>query len=398
MQAWLRLLLGFASLLVLAQGLATPGTRPRILVIGGSGRVGGSAVRSLLERDQFDVSIGGRDRKNFDTFLRRNRLPFNNHVKFQILNIYSEQQLDTVIPNYDVIVHTAGPFQGLTEPGVLANAIKHGKKYVDVMDDVGLSRIARSFKYQELANETGAIAVVSAGIWPGGSSLLAKQAIDAAGGSDNVKSICFDFFTAGSGNAGITIITATFLILGEDVLVYEDGQRKYFKSATNKRVVDFGEQVGEREVVRLNLIECESCHVTSGVPSVQTNFGTAPPFWNRLFALMATLVPKKVLQDRDLMEKLALFSMPIIRLIDTFVGSKNSIKVTCTCQDGTQSGAIMVHPDLEAAVGDALAAFVVEIANLEGKTGVFYPEEMPKTYREAVLKEIKSSSVEYRTW
>ena len=53
---------------------------------------------------------------------------------------------------------------------------------------------------------------MSAGIWPGGSSLLDQQAIDAVGGGDKVQ-LCFDFFTAGSGNAGTTIITATFLIL-----------------------------------------------------------------------------------------------------------------------------------------------------------------------------------------
>ena len=124
--------------------------RPSILVIGGSGRVGGSAVRSLIEHD-LDVTVGGRSSSNFEASIDRSPSLNKGAVKFQPLDIHSEQQLDAVIPNYDVIVHTAGPFQGLNDPGVLTCALQHGKKYVDVMDDVGLSRIARAAEYQDLA-------------------------------------------------------------------------------------------------------------------------------------------------------------------------------------------------------------------------------------------------------
>ena len=59
------------------------------------------------------------------------------------------------------------------------------------------------------------------------------------------------------------------------------------------------------------------------------------------------------------MEKLATFNMPMIRLIDKFVGSTNSIKVTVETKDGQERSAIMTHDDLEAAVGDSLAAFAL---------------------------------------
>ena len=118
----------------------------------------------------------------------------------------------------------------------------------------------------------------------------------------------------------------------------------YKKSASDSRMVNFGDIVGDREVVRLNLIECESSYVSSGVQNVQTNFGTAPPLWNSLFALMANLMPQRVLQNRDWMEKLAVFSMPMIRPIDTFVGSTNSIKVTSPQGWRTTCGAPMTTP------------------------------------------------------
>jgi len=132
----------------------------------------------------------------------------------------------------------------------------------------------------------------------------------------------FSFFTAGSGGAGQTILTATFLLLGENVLVYRDGKRLYYKSATDRRQADFGAGIGQREVVRLNLIECESTAV-AGVRNVETFFGTAPTVWNSLFVLMANLMPQRILQDRSLMATLAGISLPLVRFVDTLVGSKN---------------------------------------------------------------------------
>ena len=114
----------------------------------------------------------------------------------------------------------------------------------------------------------------------------------------------------------------------------------YFQ-ASDKRLVDFGPTIGQREVVRLNLIECESCfqssHSTSSttpstttssstnqqpltpsttlpytssdttsfstssstssnIPNIETYFGTAPKFWNSLFIAMARSTPQSILQ------------------------------------------------------------------------------------------------------
>ena len=57
--------------------------------------------------------------------------------------------------------------------------------------------------------------------------------------------------------------------------------------------------------------------------SVETYFGTSPPFWNDLFVLMANIIPQRVLKDRVLMDLLARISLPMVRAVDAFVGSKN---------------------------------------------------------------------------
>ena len=65
-------------------------------------------------------------------------------MDFLPINISSkEDELDQVLQNFDVIIHTAGPFQGMDRATVLASAMKLGKLYLDVCDDIKLSRIVR---------------------------------------------------------------------------------------------------------------------------------------------------------------------------------------------------------------------------------------------------------------
>ena len=236
--------------------------KPKIVIFGASGRVGGSALRSIRARFGHSVSIcaAGRSEKKWMQYSEKYDLK---DISFLSADISaSDEELDKIISPFDLIVHTAGPFQQLRRPSLLLAACRQGKKYLDVCDDVELSRICRSEEIQSLARSSGAAAVISTGIWPGASSLLAQSVIRAAGGVDAVDKITFSFHTSGSGGAGPTILTATFLILGEDVLVYKEGKREYLVSASDSREVDFGEQFGHREVVRLNLIECESCACT----------------------------------------------------------------------------------------------------------------------------------------
>ena len=113
------------------------------------------------------------------------------------------------------------------------------------------------------------------------------------------------------------------MMTGENVLTYKNGKERYYKSASDTLSVDFGKCIGSREAARLNLIECESCYQSLGVPNVETFFGTSPPIWNKLFVLMATVIPQAILQNRVYMDIFARISLPMVRLVDRLVGSKN---------------------------------------------------------------------------
>ena len=69
-----------------------------------------------------------------------------------------------------------------------------------------------------------------------------------------------------------------------------------------------------------------------GIDNVETFFGTAPVIWNRLFTAMANLVPQKALKNVNLMNKFALFSLPMVRLVDMLVGCTNGMRyAACVC-------------------------------------------------------------------
>lgn len=68
------------------------------------------------------------------------------------------------------------------------------------------------------------------------------------GSSDDVEieSIEYSFFTAGTGNAGPTIVSATFLLLATEVITFLNGKRKDVEPWTEMRQVDFGKGIGTK--------------------------------------------------------------------------------------------------------------------------------------------------------
>ena len=147
---------------------------------------------------------------------------------------------------------------------------------------------------------------------------------------------------------------------------------------------------------------------------METFFGTAPRFWNTLFVWMARLIPQPILQNRDLMTKFALFSLPMVRLIDGFVGSNNGIRVDVTTKSGIIHTGLLTHRDLEKAVGDAIAAFADQLLKIETSSsststgilpGIYFPEEVEEKgvvkpelkglFREEILTSIAADAITY---
>jgi hypothetical protein len=67
---------------------------------------------------------------------------------------------------FDLVVHTAGPFQGKvqTPNGVIQACVEQSVGYIDVCDDYCTASAAKS-KYTETANANGVPCIISTGCW-----------------------------------------------------------------------------------------------------------------------------------------------------------------------------------------------------------------------------------------
>ena len=356
---------------------------PDILVVGGTGRVGASTPRWLADLtaragNPAKLAVGGR---SAPTDSQRSRLPQN--TKFVEIDLDGgDARLREAVAGRSLVIHTAGPFQQRTDPALLRAAIAEGVPYCDVCDELPLARNARA-----LASSAAAPCVVSCGIWPGVSALMAAEAVEKLGGEGACERLEFSFFTAGTGGAGPTIVSATFLLLATKVARYIDGALVEEEPWLERRVRDFGEGVGEHECYTLDNPDVPTTAEALGIQDCVSRFGTYPSFWNNLFGGLKAALPTSLLMDRDKMQGLALFSMPIIRAVDALVGGTNAMRVDAWGKDGRKATLRVAHKDLEDCVGQATAAFGLEL--LRGDTikpGVWYPAELGASARANILE------------
>ena len=124
-------------------------TPKRVLVVGGSGRVGASTVRwieKLAKAEQLPVelAVGGRRRASFDAAAKRLGAKGVDDIKFVQLDLDDAASLERAVAGRSLVVHTAGPFQQRTDPTLLKACIDAGVPYCDVCDELELARNAKA--------------------------------------------------------------------------------------------------------------------------------------------------------------------------------------------------------------------------------------------------------------
>ena len=262
---------------------------------------------------------------------QRSRLPPN--TKFVEIDLDGgDARLREAVAGRSLVIHTAGPFQQRTDPALLRAAIAEGVPYCDVCDELPLARSARA-----LASSAAAPCVVSCGIWPGVSALMAAEAVEKLGGKGACERLEFSFFTAGTGGAGPTIVSATFLHLATKVARCSAARSSRRGRGSNGASATLA-GVGEHE-----------CY--TGQPDVPTTlgmgighvsrFGTYRRFGTTFGSLKAVrnVAAHGPRQDAGL----ALFSMPIIRAVDALVGGTNAMRVDAWGKDGRKATLRVAH-------------------------------------------------------
>ncbi|KAJ1420648.1 Saccharopine dehydrogenase, NADP binding domain [Sesbania bispinosa] len=369
----------------------------RVLVLGGTGRVGGSTATALSNLcPDLKILVAGRNREKGEALVSK----LGGNSGFAQVDIDDVNSLETALKGVDLVVHAAGPFQQAERCSVLEAAINTKTAYVDVCDDTTYAWRAKSLMSRAVTANVPAI--TTAGIYPGVSNVMAAELVRAAESDNKDKHkperLRFYYYTAGTGGAGPTILATSFLLLGEEVVAYNKGEKIKLKPYSGMLNIDFGKGIGKRDVYLLNLPEVRSAHEILGVPTVSARFGTAPFFWNWGMEAMTTLLPSEFLRDRNRVRSLVALFDPFVRALDAITGERVSMRVDLECSSGRNTVGIFSHRRLSVSVGIATAAFALAI--LEGSTqpGVWFPEEpqgLSIEAREVLLKRASQGTINF---
>ncbi|XP_057473985.1 uncharacterized protein LOC130762318 [Actinidia eriantha] len=369
--------------------------KSRVLVVGGTGRVGSSTAIALSKLcPDLRIVVAGRNREKGAAVVAK----LGKNSEFAEVDIDDMESVEKALHDVDLVVHTAGPFQQADRCAVLEAAIQTKTAYIDVCDDTRYAWRAKSYMSKALAANIPAI--TTGGIYPGVSNVMAAELVRAARSESKgePQRLRFSYYTAGTGGAGPTILATSFLLLGEEVVAYSKGEKIKLKPYSGMLNIDFGKGIGKRDVYLLNLPEVTSAHEVLGVPTVSARFGTAPFFWNWGMEVMTNLLPAEFLRDRSKVQNLVQLFDPVVRAVDGIAGERVSMRVDLECSDGRNTLALFSHKRLSVSVGFATAAFVLSI--LEGSTqpGVWFPEEpegIAIEAREALLRRSAQGTISF---
>ena len=235
------------------------------MFVGGTGRVGSSAAAALLRQEPgVALVLAGRTESSFAAAVERHPSLRSTSCAFAACDRSDRASLAAVIAGADLVVHSAGPFQGGGDGcAVLDAAIEQGVPYLDVCDDAEYAKACKS--RSKAAANAGVPCVTTGGIYPGVSNLMAAEMIEQnrraaslAEGANEVEYVLYNYFCSGSGGAGDTILATSYMLCGEDVVCWDKGERVVTRPATQRKVVDFGKKCGKREVFLYNLPETAS--------------------------------------------------------------------------------------------------------------------------------------------
>ncbi|MEE9528922.1 MAG: saccharopine dehydrogenase NADP-binding domain-containing protein, partial [Dehalococcoidia bacterium] len=141
----------------------------KIIVLGGCGTVGSTAVKTLASNDEFsEVVIGDFNIEKANELVAQLGSKKVSAVK---VDAEDEKSIKDVVKDADVVLNCVGPFYK-TVKNVVRAIIDAGINYVDICDDVDVT--ADIFKMDDAAKKAGITAVIGIGSSPGATNLIAK--------------------------------------------------------------------------------------------------------------------------------------------------------------------------------------------------------------------------------
>ena len=279
----------------------------KVLVIGGSGRIGRSVAADILTHTAAQVTITGRSSvAPPDLKIQPNRT-------FQSIDLEEETAVESAIADHDLIIHCAGPFRSRNHH-VLTSCIAQGKPYIDVADSPDY--VNQALRYREQAQAAGVTAIISTGIFPGISGSMVRQGIEQL---DSAEQVHLSYLVAGSGGAGVTVMRTTFIELQTPFMSKINGRWQAIDPYSQREVLSFP-RYGKGGVYWFNTVEALTVADTfPQLKTIITKFGSVPDYYNRMTWLMARL-PKSILKNPKLIESVSQISYRMTQATDPKTG------------------------------------------------------------------------------
>lgn len=330
----------------------------QVLIVGGTGRIGSSVAKDLVNHTDAEIIITGRNLNAGNLISSQ----LGSQVKFLALDLADQEGLTQAIANCQVVIHCAGPFH-YRDARVLKTCIEAGVNYLDVSDHRSFT--SKALGYRSEAQAAGVTAIVNTGIFPGISNSMVRQGVEQL---DYAEKIHLSYVVASSGGAGITVMRTTFLGLQNRFEAWIDGKWQIVKPYSDREFVQFPAPYNKTGVYWFDMPETFTLPETFPVKTVVTKFGTVPDLYNHLTGMVAHLWPKSWVKNRYVVEFLAHVSHIMTQVSDRYSGIGVAIRSEVTGKKDGESAtycSTLVHENTSVAAACGTGSLAQLL--LEGK-------------------------------
>lgn len=317
----------------------------KILILGGTGQIGQRVAADLLRQMPVSITLTGRRPHTALPLLALAQ------VSFLQLDLAWQNELQRAIADHDLVIHCAGPFHrrdGL----VLKACIAVKTNYIDVSDHRCLYEKLKGLRGEVAA--AGIIAICNAGVFPGISNSMVRLGVEQL---DQPEKIELYYGVAGSGGAGETVMTTTFLGLLESFMVWQEGQWLNKRPYSEPQQVHFPEPIGKANVYWFDVAETFTFKESFPVQTVITKFGSLPDIYNQLTRAM-TLLPARILKNPYVIQGLSKISYGMTQISDRLTGVGVAMRAIITGTKDNQPKTIQVdfvHENTAIAAGQGVS-------------------------------------------
>ncbi|MEB9895945.1 saccharopine dehydrogenase NADP-binding domain-containing protein [Bacillus cereus] len=342
-----------------------------IVVIGGYGHVGRTIFGILGERYPGKGYAAGRSRE------RAERICQSAGGKIRPLEIDIRKPIPSAMLNGVKLVIMC---LDQTETGFVRECFRAGTHYIDVSANGSFIRQVEQCREEAAAH--GATALLSVGLAPGLTNLVALEAHRLLGETDQIDLAIM----LGLGDVhGEAAIEWTADNMGARFDITQNGKQVEALSFTNRKTFDFGADIGSRQAYRFPFSDQQTLPRILDVPSVATRFCLDSPLVTGLLAGARRTGAVRLLQAGWLRKR-------IIRSLGTlrFGGDRFAVKAEARgrSREGKHalSECFLQGRDHSAVTAQVAAAAAVMLVDSPTPAGVYHIEQL--TDLVTMLKEL----------